>query len=68
MWIQYADEAGLTSHSLDMSSLGKALPHYTTIGTNLPLRHLDGLRGRTQLDALPPVRAPPSVWTKEFSE
>ncbi|CAE7229842.1 RE1, partial [Symbiodinium sp. CCMP2456] len=68
MWQEYAEEAGLSSYSFDMSSLGKALPRHTTIGTNLPLRHLDGLRGRIQRDATPPERAPPSVWSREFSE
>ncbi|CAE7208296.1 GIP [Symbiodinium sp. CCMP2456] len=68
LWIQYAEEAGLTTFSFDMSSLGKALSRHTTVGTNLPLRHLHGLRGRIQPDAQPPVKAPPSVWTKEFSE
>ncbi|CAE7460417.1 TY5A [Symbiodinium sp. CCMP2456] len=68
LWIQYAEEAGLTTYSFDMSSLGKALARHTTVGTNLPLRHLHGLRGRIQRDAQPPVKAPPSVWTKEFSE
>ena len=58
----------MSSYSFDMSSLGKALSRQTTIGTNLPLRFLDGLRGRIQHDALPPERAPPSVWSKEFSE
>ena len=68
LWAQYAEEAGLTSYSFDMSSLGKALIRHTTIGTNLPLRQLHGLRGRIQEDPYPPVRAPPSVWTREFSE
>ena len=68
LWTQYAEEAGLTSYSFDMSSLGKALIRHTTIGTNLPLRQLHGLRGRIQEDPYPPVRAPPSVWTREFSE
>ena len=44
MWLNYAEEAGLSSYNFDMSSLGKALSRHTTIGTNLPLRHLDGLR------------------------
>ena len=64
MWEIYAEEAGLSSYSFDMSSLGKALSRQTTIGTNLPLRYLDGLRGRIQSDALPPERAPPSVWSR----
>ncbi|CAE7671933.1 GIP, partial [Symbiodinium sp. CCMP2456] len=68
LWIQYKEEAGLSTFSFDMSSLGKALSRQTTVGTNLPLRHLHGLRGRIQRDAQPAVRAPPSVWTKEFSE
>ena len=68
MWFHYAEEAGLTTYTFDMSSLGKKLARHTTIGTNLPLRHLDGLRGRVQLDPLPPEAAPPSVWTREFSE
>ena len=68
LWVRYAEEAGLTTYSFDMSSLGKALARQTTVGTNLPLRHLHGLRGRMQPDALPPVKAPPSVWSKEFSE
>ena len=51
-----------------MAALGKALSRQTTIGTNLQLRHLQGLRGRIQLDAHEPERAPPSVWTREFSE
>ena len=42
LWTQYAEEAGLVMHSFDMSSLGKALSRHTTIGTNLPLRHLHG--------------------------
>ncbi|CAE7609261.1 GIP [Symbiodinium sp. CCMP2456] len=68
MWQECAEEAGMSSYSFDMSSIGKALPRHTTIGTNLPLRHLDGLRGRIQLDAVPPEKAPPSVWSREFSE
>ncbi|CAE7334262.1 RE1 [Symbiodinium sp. KB8] len=68
MWFHYAEEAGLTTYSFDMSSLGKKLARHTTVGTNLPLRHLDGLRGRVQLDPLPPEAAPPSVWSREFSE
>ena len=68
MWLCYAEEAGLSSYNFDMSSLGKALSRHTTIGTNLPLRHLDGLQGRIQRDALAPVPAPPSVWSKEFSQ
>ncbi|CAE7307947.1 RE1, partial [Symbiodinium microadriaticum] len=68
MWFYYAEEAGLSTYSFDMSSLGKKLVRHTTIGTNLPLRHLDGLRGRTQLDPFPPEAAPPSVWSREFSE
>ena len=57
-----------STFSFDMSSLGKALIRHTTVGTNLPLRHLDGLKGRLQPDPYPPERAPPSVWTREFSE
>ena len=68
LWTQYAEEAGLSSYSFDMSSLGKALVRHTTIGTNLPLRQLHGLRGRVQSDPYPPIRSPPSVWTSEFSE
>ena len=43
MWFHYAEEAGLTTYSFDMSSLGKRLARRTTVGTNLPLRHLEGL-------------------------
>ncbi|CAE7421078.1 Eef1g [Symbiodinium sp. CCMP2592] len=68
MWEVYAEEAGLATYSFDMSSLGKALERHTTIGTNLPLRHLDGLKGRVQDDPFPPERASPSVWSREFSE
>ncbi|CAE7642041.1 RE2 [Symbiodinium sp. CCMP2456] len=68
LWILYAEEAGLSTFSFDMSSLGKALSRQTTVGTNLPLRQIDGLKGRVQDDPYPPVRAPPSVWTREFSE
>ena len=68
LWNLYAEEAGLTTYTFDMSSLGKALIRHTTIGTNLPLRQLQGLRGRVQDDPYPPQRAPPSVWTREFSE
>ena len=68
LWEAYAEEAGLSTFSFDMSSLGKALIRHTTVGTNLPLRHLDGLKGRLQPDPYPPERAPPSVWTREFSE
>ncbi|CAE7228639.1 RE1, partial [Symbiodinium sp. CCMP2456] len=68
LWILYAEEAGLSTFSFDMSSLGKALSRQTTVGTNLPLRQIDGLKGRVQDDPYPPEHAPPSVWTREFSE
>ena len=68
LWEGYEAEAGLTTYTFDMSSLGKALNRHTTVGTNLPLRHLDGLRGRIQRDPHPPQPSPPSVWTREFSE
>ena len=68
LWYLYAEEAGLSTYSFDMSSLGKALPRQTTIGRNLPLRHLDGISGRIQDDPFPPERAPPSVWSNQFSE
>ena len=68
LWEGYEAEAGLTTYTFDMSSLGKALKRHTTVGTNLPLRHLDGLRGRIQRDPHPPLPSPPSVWTREFSE
>ena len=68
LWEEYSAEAGLSTVSFDMSSLGKALIRHTTLGTNLPLRHLDGLPGRVQDDPYPPERAPPSVWSRSFSE
>ena len=54
LWEGYSDEAGLSTVSFDMSTLGKALSRQTTLGTNLPLKHLDGLKGRVQDDPYPP--------------
>ncbi|CAE7207787.1 unnamed protein product [Symbiodinium sp. CCMP2592] len=68
LWSEYAMEAGLQAYSFDMAALGKALTRHTTVGTNLPLRHLDGLRLRWHSDGPPPVRAPGCVWPQEFYE
>ncbi|CAE7367174.1 unnamed protein product [Symbiodinium sp. CCMP2592] len=68
LWSEYAMEAGLQAYSFDMAALGKAFTRHTTVGTNLPLRHLDGLRLRWHSDGPPPVRAPGCVWPQEFYE
>ncbi|CAE7260415.1 unnamed protein product [Symbiodinium microadriaticum] len=47
----------------------RALEWGARMGSPEALRSPDYLYGgRVQLDAFPPVRSPPSVWTKEFSE
>ena len=68
LWNGYKDEAGLATYSFDMKALGKAMSRYTTIGTNLSLKHLDGLYKSPVGDDESPVRAPPSVWSADFSE
>ena len=68
LWSGYEQEAGLSTYSFDMAALGKALARYTTIGTNLSLRHLAGLFKAPVGDDEPKERSPPSVWTQEFSE
>ena len=68
LWAGYEQEAGLSTYSFDMAALGKALARYTTIGTNLSLRHLAGLFKAPVADDEPKERSPPSVWTQEFSE
>ena len=68
LWTEYALEAGLNTHSFDMAGLGKAFTRHTTIGTNLTLRHLDGLRLRWQSDGPTPERSPACVWPTDFRE
>ncbi|CAE7838902.1 RE2 [Symbiodinium sp. CCMP2592] len=68
LWTEYALEAGFNSYHFDMAAFGKAFSRHTTIGTNLPLKHLNGLRARWRSDEQAPERSPPSVWTSEFYE
>ncbi|CAE7623069.1 unnamed protein product [Symbiodinium sp. CCMP2592] len=68
LWSEYALEAGLHAYNFDMAALGKAYTRHTTIGTNLHLRHLDGLRLRWHSDGPAPERAPACVWPQEFYE
>ena len=68
MWTGYALEAGFHAYNFDMAAFGKAFTRHTTIRTNLPLKHLDGLRRRWHVDG-PTVEASPAcVWTTEFYE
>ncbi|CAE7238296.1 unnamed protein product [Symbiodinium sp. CCMP2592] len=50
LWSEYALEAGLNSYNFDMAAFGKEYTRHTTLGTNLELRHLDGLRRRYYSD------------------
>ncbi|CAE7453194.1 TY5A [Symbiodinium sp. CCMP2592] len=68
LWTEYALEAGFNSYHFDMAAFGKAFTRHTTIGTNLPLKHLNGLRAKWRSDDQAPERSPPSVWTSEFYE
>ncbi|CAE7254018.1 unnamed protein product [Symbiodinium sp. CCMP2592] len=68
LWTEYAMEAGLSTHCFDMAALGKAFTRHTTLGTNLAMKHLNGLRLRWHSDGPPPVRAPACVWPAEFWE
>ena len=68
LWTEYALEAGLNTYSFDMAGLGKTFTRHTTIGTNLSLRHLDGLRLRWHSDGPVPERSPACVWPQEFRE
>ncbi|CAE7231186.1 RE1, partial [Symbiodinium sp. CCMP2456] len=68
LWTEYAMEAGLNSYSFDMAAFGKAFTRHTTVGTNLQLKHLDGLRARWHAGMSEPDRAPACVWPKEFYE
>ena len=69
LWNGYREEAGLATHPFDIKALGKAMSRYTTIGTKLSLKHLDGLYQRpVDYDDSPPTRSPPSVWIVEFSK
>ena len=68
LWTGYALEAGFHAYNFDMAAFGKAFTRHTTIRTNLPLKHLDGLRRRWHVDG-PTVEASPAcVWTTEFYE
>ena len=68
LWSEYALEAGLHLYNFDMAALGKAFTRHTTVGTNLSLRHLDGLRMRYHSDGPVPTKAPACVWPTEFME
>ncbi|CAE7358608.1 unnamed protein product, partial [Symbiodinium sp. KB8] len=68
LWMEYALEAGLRTYSFDMSAFGKAFVRLTTVGTNLPLEHLHGLRARASYGDPPPEPTPPRVWPPEFLE
>ena len=68
LWTGYALEAGIHSYNFDMAAFGKAYTRHTTIGTNLPLKHLDGLRRRWHADGPVEERTPSCVWTTEFYE
>ena len=68
LWTEYALEAGLSTYSFDMAALGKAFARHTTVGTNLSLRHLNGLRQRWHSGGPVPERSPACVWPSEFLE
>ena len=68
LWTEYALEAGLSTYSFDMAALGKAFARHTTVGTNLSLHHLNGLRQRWHSDGPVPERSPACVWPSEFLE
>ena len=68
LWMEYALEAGLHTHSFDFAAFGKAFSRMTTVGTNMPLQHLNGLRGRVHVDGPVPEKSPPRVWPTEFYE
>ena len=61
-------EAGLHTYNFDMAAFGKAFSRHTTVGTNLSLRHLHGLRLRAYVDGPIPEKSPPAVWPTEFLE
>ncbi|CAE7231746.1 RE2 [Symbiodinium sp. CCMP2456] len=68
LWTEYALEAGFHSYSFDTAAFGKAYTRHTTIGTNLQLKHLDGLRMKWHAGAADPDRTPACVWPNEFYE
>ena len=68
LWMEYALEAGLHTHSFDLAAFGKSFTRFTTIGTNLPMQHLNGLRARFHVDGPVPEKSPPRVWPTEFYE
>ena len=68
LWSEYALEAGLHTYSFDMAAFGKSFTRFTTVGTNLPLQHIQGLRFRAHVDGPVPERSPPRVWPTEFLE
>ena len=68
LWMEYALEAGLYTYSFDMAAFGKAYTRMTTLGTNLPLPHLHGLRMKFEVGAEPADPAPAMVWPQEFRE
>ena len=68
LWSEYALEAGLHTYSFDMAAMGKAFARHTTLGTNLPLRHLNGMRMRWHSDGPVPEKSPACMWPQEFLE
>ena len=68
LWSEYALEARLHTYSFDLAAFGKSFSRFTTVGTNLPLQHLQGLRLRAYVDGPIPERSPPRVWPTEFLE
>ena len=68
LWSEYAMEAGLHTFSFDMAAMGKAFARHTTLGANLPLRHLNGMRMRWHADGPVPEKSPACVWPQEFLE
>ena len=68
LWMEYALEAGLHTHSFDLAAFGKSFTRFTTIGTNLPMQHLNGLRARFHTDGPISEKSPPRVWPPEFYE
>ena len=68
LWMEYALEAGLHTHSFDLAAFGKSFARLTTVGTNLPMQHLNGLRARFHTDGPIPEKSPPRVWPTEFYE
>ena len=60
-------EAGLHTYSFDFAAMGKAYSRMTTCGTNLCLKHLDGLRARWRFDNRAPDKAPSCIWPTEFN-